>query len=317
MRAAGQALLDRHANLRVAFRRTPGRRCDGLPGTSPALAAEPTCGLPPGDAKRSGRSWPGPGRAFDPAVPPLLRMTLIVTGPDRAELVLAPTTCCWTAGRCRCSCGTCSSCTRRAATRRRCRRVAAVPGVPGLAGPRTATRRRRLAAGSPGENRPCWPRRDRPDAGRAGPVERAVAGLSGRPRARPRARHGVTAQHPGAGALGIAARPARPAGATWCSAPPSPGRPPRAARRRVDDRAVHQHRAGPGHPAARRNLAELLRRLQDGRRAVGTPALGLADIQRPAGHGELFDTVTVFESYPVDDAAWRGRHRRPVTRSPA
>ena len=31
--------------------------------------------------------------------------------------------------------------------------------------------------------------------------------------------------------------------------------------------------------------------------------LGLAEIQSLAGLGELFDTLTVFENYPVDDLA--------------
>ncbi|WEV24180.1 amino acid adenylation domain-containing protein [Streptomyces sp. 71268] len=37
--------------------------------------------------------------------------------------------------------------------------------------------------------------------------------------------------------------------------------------------------------------------------------LGLADIQRAAGHGELFDTMTVFENYPFDDEALSGSER--------
>ena len=42
--------------------------------------------------------------------------------------------------------------------------------------------------------------------------------------------------------------------------------------------------------------------------------VGLAEIQQAAGVGELFDTLMVFENYPVDRAAWR---RRPAGSSSA
>ncbi|MFI5835750.1 amino acid adenylation domain-containing protein [Micromonospora sp. NPDC051300] len=48
----------------------------------------------------------------------------------------------------------------------------------------------------------------------------------------------------------------------------------------------------------------LLRRLQaEQSRLLDHHHLGLAEIQRAHGRGELFDTLTVFESYPVDAAA--------------
>ncbi|GAB6901774.1 non-ribosomal peptide synthetase [Kineosporia succinea] len=47
---------------------------------------------------------------------------------------------------------------------------------------------------------------------------------------------------------------------------------------------------------------ELLRRLQDSQSAVlDHHHLGLAAIQRAAGVGDLFDTITVFENYPLGD----------------
>ncbi|MFI6033364.1 amino acid adenylation domain-containing protein [Streptomyces sp. NPDC051315] len=50
-------------------------------------------------------------------------------------------------------------------------------------------------------------------------------------------------------------------------------------------------------------LAELLARVQAEQSALlDHQYLGLADIQRAAGHPALFDTLLVFESYPVDDA---------------
>ena len=55
----------------------------------------------------------------------------------------------------------------------------------------------------------------------------------------------------------------------------------------------------PGKP-----VIELLRDLQDGQsRLIAHQHLGLAEIQGLAGLGDLFDTLTVFENYPVDEAA--------------
>ncbi|MFD5626604.1 non-ribosomal peptide synthase/polyketide synthase [Streptomyces sp. NPDC127072] len=49
-------------------------------------------------------------------------------------------------------------------------------------------------------------------------------------------------------------------------------------------------------------IAALLDRLQDEQsRLISHQYLGLSDIQRGAGLGELFDTLVVFESYPVED----------------
>ncbi|WP_444947842.1 amino acid adenylation domain-containing protein [Micromonospora ureilytica] len=50
-------------------------------------------------------------------------------------------------------------------------------------------------------------------------------------------------------------------------------------------------------------VAAVLRRLQDGQvRLMEHQHLGLAEIQRLAGHGELFDTLTVFENYPLGES---------------
>ncbi|MET8572130.1 amino acid adenylation domain-containing protein [Streptomyces sp. NPDC004783] len=51
-------------------------------------------------------------------------------------------------------------------------------------------------------------------------------------------------------------------------------------------------------------LLALCRRLQDEQRALmAHQFLGLAEIQRTVGHGDLFDTLTVTENFPVDPAA--------------
>ncbi|MFC5288277.1 amino acid adenylation domain-containing protein [Actinokineospora guangxiensis] len=57
---------------------------------------------------------------------------------------------------------------------------------------------------------------------------------------------------------------------------------------------------------ARESLAGLLARVQaEQARLIDHENLGLAEIQRAAGAGELFDTLTVFESYPIDADANR------------
>ncbi|MCI3928681.1 non-ribosomal peptide synthetase [Streptomyces sp. AN091965] len=93
MRAAGQALLDRHANLRVAF--VAGSDGDPaqvvveevrLPWRAVDLRESDTD--PPADrpfAALMSEEWQAP---FDVRVPPLLRMALARTGEERYELVL-------------------------------------------------------------------------------------------------------------------------------------------------------------------------------------------------------------------------------------
>src|SRR5262249_46171035 len=51
-------------------------------------------------------------------------------------------------------------------------------------------------------------------------------------------------------------------------------------------------------------LSELLTRLQDSQsRLIAHQHLGLAEIQRLMGLGHLFDTLVVFENYPLDQSA--------------
>ncbi|MFF1440224.1 non-ribosomal peptide synthase/polyketide synthase [Streptomyces sp. NPDC058295] len=65
----------------------------------------------------------------------------------------------------------------------------------------------------------------------------------------------------------------------------------------------------------RESTAELLARLQDEQsRLIAHQHLGLADIQRAAGLGELFDTLVVFESYPVTEADGGGAGPRVTVR---
>ena len=58
-------------------------------------------------------------------------------------------------------------------------------------------------------------------------------------------------------------------------------------------------------------LLELLRQVQDSQsRLMEHQHLGLAEVQGLAGLGELFDTLVVFENYPVDRAGLSSRSRR-------
>ena len=66
---------------------------------------------------------------------------------------------------------------------------------------------------------------------------------------------------------------------------------------------------------ASKPLIALLKELQDDQsRLIAHQHLGLAEIQRLAGLGELFDTLAVFENYPVDRGSSGGRGRRPAAR---
>src|SRR5262245_62482875 len=54
-------------------------------------------------------------------------------------------------------------------------------------------------------------------------------------------------------------------------------------------------------------LLDLLKQVQDSQsRLMAYQHLGLAEIQQLTGLGELFDTLVVFENYPVDHAGLAG-----------
>ena len=65
---------------------------------------------------------------------------------------------------------------------------------------------------------------------------------------------------------------------------------------------------------ANKPLLALLREVQDSQsRLMAHQHLGLAEIQGLAGLGELFDTLVVFENYPVDRQQLFGRCRRSAS----
>ena len=92
----------------------------------------------------------------------------------------------------------------------------------------------------------------------------------------------------------------------------------RAARGRVDDRAVHQHPAGSGGRPAGRDRAGAVDPgwPQSRSGSCRTSILGLAEIQRAAEQTDLFDSLVVFENYPLqadgiaDALPGRDHHRR-------
>ncbi|MFI6078145.1 amino acid adenylation domain-containing protein [Actinoplanes sp. NPDC051343] len=292
LRAAGQALLDRHANLRAAFRRTAGG------GTVAAIPSRVRLPWSFHDLSAADpAAWPEAAAAdraagFDMAKPPLLRMTLVRLAPERHRLTITHHHILldgWSApllvrdlfdlyaGR---SLPPVAPYKAYLSWLSRWDREAAVSAwqqaLDGLDGPT------RLAA---------------PEAPAAG-IERALdADLSARLGDLART-NGLTLNTVVQAAWGLllartTGRDDVVFGATVAGRPPDlPG---------VESMIglfittiPVRVRLDPAEP-----VTGLLVRLQDEQAALmDHQYLGLADIQRLAGHGELFDTLTVFESYP-------------------
>ncbi|MDN3356469.1 non-ribosomal peptide synthetase [Actinomadura sp. DC4] len=87
LRAAGQALLDRHANLRAGFQQLAGldQPVQVIPGRVDLPWREAGAG---GEAEAVRLAAGELERRFDPAVPPLLRFLLIRFGAERHRLVI-------------------------------------------------------------------------------------------------------------------------------------------------------------------------------------------------------------------------------------
>ncbi|MFG1604806.1 amino acid adenylation domain-containing protein, partial [Actinoplanes sp. NPDC049265] len=294
LRAAGQALLDRHPNLRVAFRRRKNGQAAALVPRQLALPWA-TADLTPGELP--GFLDADLGRRFDPATAPLLRMTLVRLGPERHRLVfthhhllldgwsiplvLAELLALYRGDDLpepadfRTYLAWCAAQDRPAAER------AWRDALSGLDGPT-------LLAGRP--------------PARAVVPDRVVrdlpADLTARLITLGRAR-GLTLNTLVQGAWGIVAgaltgRDDVVVGATVSGRPPDlPG-----AERMIGlfiNTIPVRIRLDPARP-----VAAALRDLQDGQaRLMDHQHLGLAQIQRAAGPGELFDTLTVFENYPL------------------
>ncbi|WP_344222873.1 amino acid adenylation domain-containing protein, partial [Paractinoplanes ferrugineus] len=294
LRAAGQQLLDRRPNLRVAFRRRKNGQAVAIVPTRVAL---PWATMSPAAEELAEFLDDDLATRFDPATAPLLRMTLVSLGPDDHRLVLThhhllldgwsvpllvdelialyrgdalPPPAdfrgylAWTAAQ-----------DRTAATE------AWRSALAGLDGPT-------LLAGRPPAHAVVPDRvlRDLP--------AESTAGLTALGRA-----EGLTLNTlvQGAWAIVVGALTGREdvvVGSTVAGRPPDlPG----------SDTMIGlflntvpvRVRLDPATP-----VVGALRDLQDGQaRLMDHQHLGLADIQQLAGHGELFDTLTVFENYPL------------------
>ncbi len=91
LRAAAQALLDRHPNLRAAFRRRRGGQpVQVVPHRATLPWTEADLTGPDTDTEKAWAALLDEDRehGFDPATPPLLRCTLVRTGADRHRLLV-------------------------------------------------------------------------------------------------------------------------------------------------------------------------------------------------------------------------------------
>ncbi|WP_433686436.1 amino acid adenylation domain-containing protein [Micromonospora carbonacea] len=314
LRAAGQALLDRHGNLRASFHHlASGTVVSVVPARVAVPWTEVDLSDLDGDARDSAwqRLLAEQGRRFDPATAPLLRLALARTGPDAHRLVLthhhllldgwsrgpllaelsalyrdgdsAPVTgrpfrdyLAWLSGQ------------DRQATEQ-----AWAAALDGLAQPtRVAPVDQHRAALAP-------------EVAEAALPEDRTAALTALARA-----HGVTVNTVVQAAWGLllarlTGRDDVVFGATVSGRPPQLAGVESMIGLFINTVPVRV-RLDPGE-----SVAGLLARLQDEQAGLMEHQyLGLADIQRLAGHGELFDTLLVFENYPDGDAADDGL---PVT----
>ena len=336
MRRAGQALLDRTRTCAPRSSTGPtATRCRWSRRQDDAALAAPRpdrADAASGPRRSSGSSPRTAPTTSTPAAPPLIRLALADLEPGRARTGdHRPPRAASTAGPRRCSSGTCCGSTPPTAT------AAGLPAVRdygdflawrarqdrGGVRPRVGGRARRRRGADAARRR----HRASARAPRAAPRSpsswtRGLAADLGR-RAAESGRH---PQHPGAGRLGAPARPAdRPAGRGVRRH--RLRAPARGAGRRVDGRDVHQHRARCASPTAPGDaVADVLTRLQSRQAALlDHHHHGLTEIQQAVGLPTLFDTLVVFESYPIDREGLevrrrrRGRDRphRPAARPPA
>ncbi|MFB6849849.1 amino acid adenylation domain-containing protein [Streptomyces sp. NPDC056373] len=310
LQSAAQALLDRHPNLRAAFRRRRGgqpvqvvpRRAN-LPWAEADLT-EPVTAT---DAEKAWTALLDEDRAlgFDPATPPLLRCTLVRTGEHRHRLLVTHHHLLldgWSVSvLLRELLALCTADGDRAALApappyrsflewldRRDRRVAEEAWRDALAG---VTEPTRLApATTPGSTNP--------EQARTELSAETGAALTARARSL-----GVTAntlvQSAWAILLGrLTGRDDVVFGATVSGRPPElPG---------VESMVGLFLNTVPTRVRLRpeQSFSALLREVQDGYvRLLDHHHLGLADIQRAVGVPELFDTLVIFENYPVDPEA--------------
>ena len=89
----------------------------------------------------------------------------------------------------------------------------------------------------------------------------------------------------------------------------------RGGRRGIDGGPVDQHGAGAGDASrAATTTADLLDQLQSAHNdTLEHQHLALSEIHRVTGHDQLFDTLFVYENYPIDTAALAGADGLAIT----
>ncbi|MEU2561070.1 condensation domain-containing protein [Streptomyces longispororuber] len=301
MRAAGQAVLDRYANLRVAFTDGAGGRpvqvvVDGV--ELPWRYADLTGA---GEDERRDLLARDHAEHFDPAVPPLLRMTLVRRGPGRADLVvtahhllfdgwsvpllLRDVLLCYGSG------------------------APALPPVrpyrdflAWLVTQDQEAAGRAWAGELDGVREPTLVAPGAGSGAGAGQVDVPLAAATAAALARRAADVGVTVNTVVQGAWAVvltelAGHPDVVFGATVSGRPPVLAEVDSMVGLFINTVPVRVRRA------AGRTYAELMTELQDRQAALlDHHHYALADIQRSLGVAPLFDTLVVFDSYPVDSA---------------
>ncbi|MEU7650214.1 amino acid adenylation domain-containing protein, partial [Streptomyces huasconensis] len=312
LRAAAQTLLDRHANLRVAFRQRKNGEWAQLVMRQVRLpwAERDLSGLPEAERARAADEIVATDRArrFDIARPPMLRFTLIRLGAGEHRLVLTNHHLLMDGWSLPVLMGELFALYDGGGD------ASVLPRVRPYADYlRWLERQDQEAA------RDAWreafadlaePTLVAPDAGRAAvagaEVESALGQQDTAALAEIARRHGVTLNTVVQAAWGITLSKLTGRDDVVFGTTVS-GRPPQ-----LDgvesmvglfiNTLPSRVRLRPAEP-----LVELLARVQDEQaRLTGHQHLGLGEIQRVAGHGELFDTSMVFQNYPAPKAGAQG-----------
>ncbi|MGW1993880.1 amino acid adenylation domain-containing protein [Embleya sp. NPDC001921] len=316
MRAAGQALLERYPNLRAAFvDAVDGRPVQLVPGRVVLPWRELDLSTLPARERQAELARflaDDHAAAFDPAVPPLLRMTLVRMAEERFELVLTAHHILFDGWsfpilmrellRLYDTSGDASSLPRAQGYREfvhwLSRRDAAASAavwageLEGLDGPTL------LAPG-----------RGSADGSGIGQVDVALSAEEARALSRRAAELGVTVNTLVQGAwavllAGLTGRDDVVFGATVSGRPPAVVGIESMVGLFINTLPVRV-RCLPGW-----SFAQVLTRLQERQAALlDHHHHGLADIQRAIGSAELFDTLVVFQSYPVDEVGGGGESK--------
>ena len=311
LRAAAQALLDRHANLRASIHHEGLERpVQVIPRAVEVPWREIDLSALPGEAQEARRAEllaADRAERFVPAAGPLLRWTLLRLGPERHLLVLTNHHILLDGWSMPVSWASCWRCTATAGTPTHCRGCGRMRTTwPGWRRRTPVRRWRRGGTTWPiWTGRRGWPRPAARDGSPAMP-ERWQTDLPAELTAR---LHGLARQRgltlntvvQGLWAVLLGRLTGRDDvvfGVTVSGRPAELAGVERMVGLFINTLPLRV-RLRPGEP-----LATLLAGIQESQsRLLAHQHVGLAEIQRAAGIGELFDTLVVFENYPVDRAA--------------